>query len=97
MTLENRSDIMDPTPLLPFIFGSIPIFLTRSRPARLMAVFFGAASMGLGAYFIWTIHHSSSVLTEVQRITPCIYAALGVSIVSLIATFCLDRQYKAKV
>jgi peptidoglycan/LPS O-acetylase OafA/YrhL len=87
---------MDPTPLLPYLIGLIPIFLARSWQARMVAVLFGVVSLGLGVYYIWSIHHSPDVLSGIQMIGPAVVGALCVSAISLVVTYFVDKKYIPK-
>ena len=87
---------MDPTPLLPYLVGLIPIFLARSWQARIVAVSFGVVSIGLGVYYIWCIQHSQSILNGVQMIVPAVIGALCVSAISLVVTYCVDKKHNTK-
>ena len=87
---------MDPTPLLPYLLGMVPILLARSWQARIVAISFGIVSISLGVYDIWCIQHSPDVLTSVQMIKPAVIGALCVSAVSTVAIFYVDKKYKTK-
>ncbi len=45
--LQRSYEYMDPTPLLPYLAGLIPILLARTWQARSVAIFFGLVSIGL--------------------------------------------------
>ena len=87
---------MDPTGLLPYLIGLIPILLARSWQARGVASLFGLISIGLGCYYIWCIQNSPSVLAGVQWIAPGVIAALCNSVVSLLVTYHVDKKYRPK-
>lgn len=87
---------MDPTPLLPYLVGLIPVLIARSWQARIVAISFGAASIGLGVLYVWRVQHSEDGLSGVKMIAPAVVASLCLSIVSLFVTYCVDRKYIKK-
>jgi hypothetical protein len=89
-------DVMDPTPLLPYLVGLIPILIARSWQARVVAISFGAASIGLGVLYVWRVQHSADILTGVKMIAPVVVASLCLSVVSVLVTYCVDRKYIRK-
>ncbi|HEY3863319.1 MAG TPA: hypothetical protein VGO59_15680 [Verrucomicrobiae bacterium] len=87
---------MDPTPLLPYLVGLIPILIARSWQARIVAILFGAASIGLGVLYIWRLQHSPDSLAEVKMIAPVVIDSMCLSVVSLFVTFYVDKKYIKK-
>ena len=85
---------MDPTPLLPYFIGLVPIFFARSWPARIVAILFGLGSIGFGVYYIWSIHNGADVSTGVQQAGRAVIGALGIAIVSAIVTYFVDKKFK---
>jgi hypothetical protein len=87
---------MDPTPLLPYLAGLIPIFMARTWQARSVAIFFGLVSIGLGVYYLRCIHHIPSVLAAVQAIKPAVTGALANLFIAVMVTYLVDRKYGRK-
>jgi hypothetical protein len=83
---------MDPTPLLPYFIGLVPILFARSWRARIVAILFGLVSMGFGAYYVWSIQHSANVSSTVQQAGRSVIGALSNAIVSAIVTYLLDKK-----
>jgi hypothetical protein len=81
---------------LPYLIGLVPILLARSWPARIVAIVFGCASIGLGAYYVWIIQNTPDVTTGVQRIGPAVIGAFCVALISLVTTYFVDKKYCRK-
>ncbi len=80
----------------PYVIGLVPILLARSWPARAVAITFGFISIGLGAYYVSTIQTSPDVLTGVRQIAPVIIGALVIALISVLATYFVDKRYARK-
>jgi hypothetical protein len=80
----------------PFLVGLVPILLAQSWPARIFAILFGGASIGLAGYYVWCIQDSPDVSTGVQRVGPALIGGLGVAAVSLLVTYFVDKKYSGK-
>jgi hypothetical protein len=85
---------MNPLPLLPYLVGLVPIFFARSWPARVVAILFGLVSVGFGIYYIWSIHNGTDVSTGVQQAGRAVIGALSIAVVSVIATYFVDKKFK---
>ena len=81
---------MDPTPLLPFLAGLIPIFLARSERARGIASGFGLLNIALGGYYLWCVKHSTHL--DFSGFTLAIVGSLSIAFVSLIVTYVADKK-----
>ena len=82
--------------LLPFLIGVIPIFLARTWPARFVAIGFAIGSVALFAYMGWAINNLSDVSERLHHSGIAVVTAFAVAIVSLVATYIVDRKYGTK-
>jgi disulfide bond formation protein DsbB len=80
----------------PYLVGLIPILLARSWPARIVALFFGLISVGLGVRHVWSINNSPDVITTVQGAGPAVIGGLVVAVISVVATYFVDKKYGTK-
>ncbi|HEX4121179.1 MAG TPA: hypothetical protein VH619_11220 [Verrucomicrobiae bacterium] len=87
---------MDPTPLLPYLAGLIPVCLARTWQARSVAIVFGLVSIGLGMHYIECIHRGQPVLATVQSVKPVVIGALGNVVLAVVATYLVDKKYGRK-
>ena len=76
----------------PYLIGLVQILLARTWRARLVAVGFGALSIGCGIYYVWIVQHSPDVLSGVQSIRVPVISALAIALVSVVATYFVDRR-----
>lgn len=87
---------MHPT-FWPYLVGLIPILLARCWPARIVALFFGFISVGLGVRHVWSINNSPDVITAVQGVSLAVIGALVIAVISTVVTFFVDKKYGNKV
>ena len=74
--------------LLPCALGVVPVFVARSRPARLVAGVFGLTSLAFAIYLIWGIAHA-----PFPRMDIPIIGALSTALVSAVVTYVLDKWH----
>ena len=80
----------------PYLVGLLPIFIARSRQARIVAILFGAASIGLAVLSVWVGNHASDSLNDIKMAAPIIICSLCLSVVSLFVTYYVDKKYIQK-
>ena len=80
----------------PYLIGLVPILLARTWPARVVAICFGCISIGLGCYMVWSINKVVDVSESVQHVGRAVAIALVIASISLILTYCVDRNYGQK-
>lgn len=80
----------------PYLVGLIPILLARTWAARIVALLFGAVSIGLGFRHVWAINNSPDVTTGVERVAPAVIGALSVAVISVVVTYFVDKRYGTK-
>ena len=80
----------------PYLVGLIPILLARSWPARILALFFGLVSVGLGVRHVWSINNSPDLITTVEGVGSAVIGGLVVAVISVAVTYFVDKKYAAK-
>ena len=77
----------------PYLIGLVPILLARTWRARIVAAVFGALSIGCGICYVWTLQHSSDVLTTTQSVRVPVISALVIALISVVVTFFADKRH----
>jgi ABC-type anion transport system duplicated permease subunit len=80
----------------PYLVGLIPIVLARSWAARIVALSFGAVSIGLGIRHVWAINNIPDQITGVDKVGSAVIGALCVAVVSVVVTYFVDKRQKTK-
>jgi ABC-type uncharacterized transport system permease subunit len=80
----------------PYLIGLVPLLFARTWSARIVAILFGLVSVGIGVYYVWSIHDGADVSTDVQKAGHAVIGALIIAVVSAIVTYLADKKFCRK-